>query len=84
MPRSERAVQITLQTTTVTERFRSAIFRAARRAGMNPSEFVIAAAGDRLRELGHDFSGVFARLPKERSLQASKRDDRKRRSPATR
>lgn len=67
MVRSERTVPIALRQMTVTENFRSVVYRAARRAGMHPSEFLIAAAGSRLRELGYDFGRVFPRSHDEQA-----------------
>lgn len=77
MSASERSVHILLRGAQVTPAFRSAIFDVANRAGMTVNEFVLAAAGEKLRKLGRDFPSVFPGspdelMPEERSSIAAK------------
>ena len=66
-----RIVQIALRGGRVTLGFRSALFEASNRAGMTPNEFVLTATGERLRQLGSDFPGIFPGSPDE-SLPAGR------------
>jgi hypothetical protein len=66
MSGSARSVQILLRGAQVTPAFRSAVFDVANRAGMTVNEFVLCAAGEKLRQLGRDFPSVFPGYPDER------------------
>lgn len=52
-------VNVMLNGGRVTAGFRSALFAAANRMGVSVNEFVIMAAGEKLKESGGNFSGVF-------------------------
>ena len=85
MQETSQIVQVALNGGRVTRGFRQALFEAAARAGVSVNELVLTAAGDRLREQGHDFPSVFPgspneRLPAERSLSVPKRTDGRKRS----
>lgn len=45
----------------VTPGFRDAVFAAANRAGVSPSEFVLLSAAEKLMRRGIPFDGVFVR-----------------------
>jgi hypothetical protein len=74
--RKDSLVVVALNGGRVTKAFRDALFAAADRAGVSVNELVLTAAGDRLREQGHEFPSVFGspdeRLPGDRLSIAAK------------
>lgn len=57
---SDEIVALSLNGGRVTQAFRSALFEAAAREGLSVNEYVLRAAGERLRNTGHAFHGVFS------------------------
>ena len=56
---AEATVNLMLTGGRVTSGFRASLFAAAARAGVSVNEFVLRAAGEKLRAGGAGFSGVF-------------------------
>ena len=57
--RKEPIVNVMLTGGRVTESFRANLFSAAGRAGITVNEFVLTAAGEKLRSRGAAVTGVF-------------------------
>lgn len=65
--RRDSIVPVMLNGARVTRSFREALFDASIQAGMTPSEFALQAAGEKLKQAGQQFSGVFHRGDSEGS-----------------
>lgn len=55
----EGRAPVMLRGASVMTSYRDALFDASNRAGMTPNEFVLQAAGEKLKAAGREISGVF-------------------------